>query len=207
MIRSMRATLAVSVLALAGGWALGCGEDDPKMGTPTGTGTASSGTGGSVGGGGGAGGSSSGTGGSAGAGGTLIEDCYDGEDNDDNGTTDCMDGDPACTDLCADPCSAPKVLAGVETQHDDSYLGDNTGFAAVVGTSCIAQDPAVPGATSVFQVTSGQTGCSRCGSARSSATTSPCPCAAPAPIRERARLRRNRRREPERRRVRPHRRD
>ena len=156
MTRPMRATIAVSVFALAAGWALGCGEDDPKKGPATGTGTTSSGTGGDAGG--GTGGSSSGTGGTAGGGGAAVEDCYDGKDNDQNGTTDCIDGDPACTELCADPCSAPKVLSKVETQHEDYYLGDNTGFSAVAGTSCIAPDPAVPGATSVFQVTSGQDG-------------------------------------------------
>jgi cysteine-rich repeat protein len=141
----------VSLVAVGVVVGFGCEEQrtpPPGVG-PSGPGaTATSGTGGDVGGAGGSGGTST-----QGGGGTIAtsEDCYDGVDNDLDGATDCITPDAECTAVCADPCSAPRVLA-----DPGSYAGDTTGFAAVEGASCVAVVGG--GATSVFAITVAHTG-------------------------------------------------
>ena len=133
----------------------GCGsESDPTRMAPIGPGTGSGAAGGATGSGGNNGGMI-GTGGSpadGGGGGTaLSEDCYDGIDTDENGTTDCIDPDPACAAVCADPCTAPKVLS-----DPDSTSSSNESWGIVEGASCA--DPNGAGPTAVFEVTASQTG-------------------------------------------------
>ena len=142
---SRAAAGAALALALTG-WS--CGAEHPKGHL---AGTGGSGSGSSSGEGGDAGGASSGTATGSGTGTEVFEDCYDGIDGDGNGATDCIDDEPACAALCADPCSAPKVVG-----DPGFYEGDTSGFAAVGGTSCVA--PVGAGATSVFQITATQSG-------------------------------------------------
>lgn len=150
-----RAVKIGAPLALAGALAAtgGCDDERPPVSGvgPAGPGsTVTTGPGGAGGadGGGGAGGQPSSGGG---GGGPTAEDCYDGLDNDLDGAIDCVTPDADCASLCADPCSAPKVLT-----DPGSYAGDTSGFAVVDGASCVAAVGG--GATSVFTITAAHTG-------------------------------------------------
>ncbi len=70
----------------------------------------------------------------------TAEDCYDGVDNDLNDKIDCVDSDPACTEVCADACAAPAELADPSEQ----IAGSSAAHAKLGGASCSAAEGSGP---------------------------------------------------------------
>jgi len=131
------AGLGVAAMTMAG-----CEEDRKPPGgpaPPTSTATTSNQGGGDEGGGGQAGGAQGGQGGQGGLTPTD-EDCYDGVDNDLNDKIDCIDPDPACTEVCGDACAAPAELADPTEQ----ITGSNASHAKLGGSSCSAAQGSGP---------------------------------------------------------------
>ena len=78
------------------------------------------------------------------------EDCFDGRDNDGDGTRDCGDSD--CEDACASLCSAAPTLSDPST-----VSGDTTGHTSATSASC-AESPGSTGREVVYRIVAAEDG-------------------------------------------------